>query len=414
MGGIRLEFELPAAPDRVWSLLTDRAQLAAWFMDTDFVPEVGRRFMIWPGPSLPAVDGPISAVVLSMTPAQKLVMGWQSPHTQTEMTWTLQETRQGTRLRIVEWGHVGTTEVARERALTQLFDGNLRSLLERPAAVPVATGPTEAASVAGPAAAVIGVPVPSSAASLTAAGEDSARSPSDPRRPPESSVESAHPVVGRAPIGHSAARRGRRGLVWLVVLVVAVALALAATWIVWPPIPAGGSRTSPGLGSVGSAPGLGSTGQAPGGQLPAPSDPAGGPIAGGGTAQSVSPGQSGDPTPDHGGGTQLGAAHLTVSYASSGLAPYTVTVTITNDGASAGDWGSAGVVLSALNLIVTPGSDVTHLKRSDTVHCFYPMPPVASVPAGGSSAFSFTIALGVGAMLAGDPVKGVTLDSAAC
>src|SRR5215472_3393735 len=135
MGGIRLEFELPAPPERVWPLLTDRQHLATWFTETDFVPETGQRFMIWPGEQMAGVDGPISAVVLTITAPQKLVMGWQSPLSQTTITWTLQETRHGSRLRVVEWGHVGADEVLREQTLSRLFDVGLRALVEREVAV---------------------------------------------------------------------------------------------------------------------------------------------------------------------------------------------------------------------------------------------------------------------------------------
>src|SRR5690349_16300468 len=106
MGGIRLEFELPAPPDQVWPLLVNREHLAVWLAENDFAPEVGRRFMIWPGSDLD-LDGPISAVLLELAEPHKLVMGWQSPHTQTSMTWTLQGHRNGTRLRVTEWGHLG-------------------------------------------------------------------------------------------------------------------------------------------------------------------------------------------------------------------------------------------------------------------------------------------------------------------
>jgi hypothetical protein len=80
----------------------------------------------------------------------------------------------------------------------------------------------------------------------------------------------------------------------------------------------------------------------------------------------------------------------------------------------AGHWTSAAVVLGAADLIVNPvGSEVGQTSNGST-HCFYPTAPAASVPAGGSYEFGFTITLGVSAVLSGDPVKSLTLDSRAC
>jgi hypothetical protein len=271
------------------------------------------------------------------------VMGWQSPHTQTEMTWTLQPTGQGTRLRVVEWGHVGTTEIARERALTQLFEGNLRSLLERPATVPAASGASaEAASAAS--SAVVAAPAPGSAAPSPAIARAAEvdRAPSDGAGhgsvgTPAPPVELAYPGVGRAPVGHAAPRSYVRSAVWLGLLVVAVVLALVALWILWPPIPAGGgARTSAGLGGVGSSPGVGATGPSPGGggggsppgagQVMAPTTP-----VDVGLSVAGAPGQV----------TQPGPAHLAAWTQVSGTLTYSLTVTITNDGGMAGDWMSA-------------------------------------------------------------------------
>src|SRR5262249_11205955 len=113
MGGIRLEFDLAAPPERVWPLLTEPAHLKAWFAESDFAAEPGRRFMIWPV-DLPGIDGPISAVALTVSAPHRLVMGWQSPSGQTTITWTLQPTTNGSRLRVTEWGQSGVDEIVRE------------------------------------------------------------------------------------------------------------------------------------------------------------------------------------------------------------------------------------------------------------------------------------------------------------
>jgi hypothetical protein len=113
-------------------------------------------------------------------------------------------------------------------------------------------------------------------------------------------------------------------------------------------------------------------------------------------------------------GPQPPARLIASSSYTSTLTDHTVTAKITNDGGKAGHWTSAAVVLGAVDLIVTPiGSEVRQTSNGST-HCFYPTAPASSVPAGGSYEFRFTITLAVTAIVTGDPVKTVTLDSGAC
>jgi uncharacterized protein YndB with AHSA1/START domain len=382
MGGIQMEFELAAPPENVWPLLTDRAQLAAWFMETDFVADVGHRFMIWPGPGLPAVDGPISAVVLAMAAPRSLVMGWQSPKTQTEMAWTLQASPQGTRLGVAESGHVGMPGIARERALAQLFDVNLRHLLEGSAVV------LRAASMADPAP-ITDPPATSARRADARAANRSGYSPG------VASVSRGYAALGVAPDDRTGSETYTRDAVWLVVVLSTVVLALVVFGFVWPPIPTAGDRLTAGrAGSLGTSP-VGSPDSMPVGS------PGSSPVV----ATAVDPG----------GGPRLGSARLTVSSTyTSMLTEHVVTVAITNDGDTAGHWTSAAVVLGSVDLIVTPsGSEVSQTSHGST-HCFYPTAPASLVPAGGSYAFRFTITLGVTATLSGDPVMSATLDSGAC
>jgi hypothetical protein len=317
------------------------------------------------------VDGPISAVVLTINPPLKLVMGWQSPLSQTTMTWTLQETRHGSRLRVVEWGHVGTEEVVREQALSRLFDVGLRALVEREVAVP-------AGAVAMP---VIGQPGPA-AESAT------------PAEPP-----AVAPVP--APVDPLEPPRRRRWPVLLAVLILLVLLAGLGVWLIWPPEPAGGGgvqappSASAGLGSSPAT----QPGPDPGVVVPGRNGgpPAVGPFG------SVTPGPS---------ATQLvlGGPSLTVHTSQAGSL---VTVSLTNNGGTAGNWRAVGIVLNGLNALVTMQSgEVAHAVHNGT-HCFTPTTPMmAAVAPQTTSNFIFTVTLGV--KLSGPLIKSVALDSSPC
>jgi uncharacterized protein YndB with AHSA1/START domain len=387
MGGIRLEFELPAPPERVWPLLTDRRHLAVWFTETDFVPEPGQRFMIWPGQQMAGVDGPISAIVLTITPPEKLVMGWQSPLSQTTMTWTLQATRHGSRLRVVEWGHVGDDEVVREQVLSRLFDVGLRALVEREVAVP-------AGGVAMP---VMGQPAP--AASAMAAAELTT-----PPAVPASAAGDPDPP-----------RRRRRWLVLLAVLILLLLLAGLGVYLIWPPDPAGGGVLSPpngraGLGSssgsASSRPGHG-TAVGPGVTMPGRNGgpPAVGPIAG------VTPGPSATQPGSTGG---MASAPLTVRTSQAGsLLNYLVTVSLTNNGDTTDEWRSVGIVLNGLNVVVTPqSSDVSYIARGGS-QCFTPTTQSIAAVAPHTT-YDFIINVTLSVNVSGALIKSVALDSSPC
>jgi uncharacterized protein YndB with AHSA1/START domain len=371
MGGIRLEFDLVALPERVWPFLTEPAYLSAWFAETDFVAEPGRRFMIWPT-DLPGIDGPISAVALTVSAPHRLVMGWQSPTGQTTMTWTLLPTTDGSRLRVVEWGQAGTDEIVREQTLSRLFDVSLRSLVQREAAVP----------------------------------------PDDLLpRPLRGEIPFAAPAAAGQLALDQPDETGRRRQAVLIGLIALVVLAAAALWLLWPPVPAGGDggQGLDGRGGIGGAPGGPSTSQTSGAFFP----------VGGGLSTPNSPGsQSPLPTVSETGGggpgSSAASAYLVVTSSSvERVLAYEVTVTITNNGNAPGEWRAVGVALGAVDLAVTvDGSGVTHVAFG-AIHCFYPNGS-ASIARGGSYTFGFTISVSMAGLLGGDPVKGVALDTAPC
>jgi uncharacterized protein YndB with AHSA1/START domain len=61
--------------EEVWRALTDPVMLAAWLMDNDFEPKIGRRFtMRCPGTA--EWDGTVEAVVLELDPPHRMVWSW--------------------------------------------------------------------------------------------------------------------------------------------------------------------------------------------------------------------------------------------------------------------------------------------------------------------------------------------------
>ena len=104
---IERELILPAPPERVWTALTQPAQLGAWWgtqATIDLRPG-GEVSFVWDG-----TDGQrftSRGIVEVVEPPHRLVFRWQSEPTveaTTRVEFTLQPHPQGTRLRVVESG----------------------------------------------------------------------------------------------------------------------------------------------------------------------------------------------------------------------------------------------------------------------------------------------------------------------
>jgi uncharacterized protein YndB with AHSA1/START domain len=98
---IEREAVYPHSPERVWRALVDPAELAAWLMPTDFVPEVGREFVLETGN---AEVGTIRGEVLELDEPHRLRCRWSGGFGDTEVTFELFPQGGGTRLRV---RHVG-------------------------------------------------------------------------------------------------------------------------------------------------------------------------------------------------------------------------------------------------------------------------------------------------------------------
>ena len=109
---IEVDYDLPHAPEKVWRALTDSALLASWLMENDHQPVVGHRFSFRAQP-MGGWDGIVSCEVLNADAPRLLRYTWQGArvieggvglHLDTVVTWTLEATPTGTRLRL---GHTG-------------------------------------------------------------------------------------------------------------------------------------------------------------------------------------------------------------------------------------------------------------------------------------------------------------------
>jgi uncharacterized protein YndB with AHSA1/START domain len=100
----------------VWRALIDPVMLAAWLMDSDFEPKIGRRFTMQ-CPSTDEWDGKIEAVVLELDPPVRMVWSWSDGvgHTgPSRVSFELRREGSGTRLLL---RHTGPSDDEQGRRL---------------------------------------------------------------------------------------------------------------------------------------------------------------------------------------------------------------------------------------------------------------------------------------------------------
>jgi uncharacterized protein YndB with AHSA1/START domain len=98
----------PHPVDRVWAALTSSEALAAWFMPNDFKPVVGHRFTFRTRPARAmGFDGIVRCEVLELAPPRRMVWSWAGGNIDTTVTFTLDESAEGTRLRMHQVGFDG-------------------------------------------------------------------------------------------------------------------------------------------------------------------------------------------------------------------------------------------------------------------------------------------------------------------
>ncbi len=112
---IVVEEVLPHAPETIWRALTTGALIARWLMaPAGFAPVVGTRFT-FQTKAAGAWDGVIHCEVLEVIENERLAYSWKGGHPEnagygspldTVVTWTLEGTAKGTRLRLAHCGFV--------------------------------------------------------------------------------------------------------------------------------------------------------------------------------------------------------------------------------------------------------------------------------------------------------------------
>jgi uncharacterized protein YndB with AHSA1/START domain len=98
----------PDPAERVWAALTSSEALSAWFMPNDFKPAVGHRFTFRARPFRAlGFDGIVRCEVLELDPPARMVWSWAGGNIDTTVTFTLEQTAAGTRLRMRQVGFDG-------------------------------------------------------------------------------------------------------------------------------------------------------------------------------------------------------------------------------------------------------------------------------------------------------------------
>jgi uncharacterized protein YndB with AHSA1/START domain len=138
----------PYPADRVWAALTSSEALSAWFMPNDFKPTVGHRFTFRARPFRAlGFDGIVRCQVLELDPPERMVWSWAGGSIDTTVTFTLEQTAEGTRLRMRQVGFDGLGAQLTRRILSggypRILGQRLPAYLGQAAAGPDAAPPPD-------------------------------------------------------------------------------------------------------------------------------------------------------------------------------------------------------------------------------------------------------------------------------
>ena len=110
---IVMQRELRHPPEKVWRALTETKLLDEWLLKNDFKPVVGHKFTFRRDP-VGNWDGVVTCEVLAVEPARRLAYTWQPwGGASWVVTWTLEPTPSGTRIRMEHSGFTAGQESAR-------------------------------------------------------------------------------------------------------------------------------------------------------------------------------------------------------------------------------------------------------------------------------------------------------------
>lgn len=98
-----IEREFAHSPEKIWRALTQPHLIEAWLMQTDFKPIKGHRFTLRNEPR-PEVKVVVDCEVLDVEPNQTLSYTWDAFGLESVVTFTLEPTPSGTRVRMEQTG----------------------------------------------------------------------------------------------------------------------------------------------------------------------------------------------------------------------------------------------------------------------------------------------------------------------
>lgn len=112
--------------EKVWSALTNAADLATWLMPNDFEPKPGRRFTLRCAAS-PGVRGWVECVVLELDPPRRMVWSWsnRSDAEPSRVEFRLEPIAGGTRLTLL---HSREADAEQRRRFTSGWTEKLAAL----------------------------------------------------------------------------------------------------------------------------------------------------------------------------------------------------------------------------------------------------------------------------------------------
>jgi uncharacterized protein YndB with AHSA1/START domain len=139
---IRINVEYSHPPERVWNALTSSEAIAEWLMPNDFEPRVGHRFTMRTEPA-PGFDGIVHCEVRELEPHRRMVWSWRGGPIDTTLTFELEPTPRGTRLRVCHAGFRGL----KAYLVSLILGSGWRTIYRRkfPALLDRLSGPAEAA-----------------------------------------------------------------------------------------------------------------------------------------------------------------------------------------------------------------------------------------------------------------------------
>ena len=134
---IRVEYDLPHPPAKVWRALTEPKLVAAWLMANDIEPVVGHRFTFTAKP-MGDWDGRVDCEILEAEAPKKLRYSWRggpaNSRLDSEVTWTLTPSAKGTLLALVHSGFLPIHTFAFEamsKGWTKMVEEGISNAIQR-------------------------------------------------------------------------------------------------------------------------------------------------------------------------------------------------------------------------------------------------------------------------------------------